>query len=302
VLPAAASLKKQGANNGATTAFLISTPESGVDSVALTYALLDPLMTVARPTAAFITATAAGLSENLLSYNGESSQVMPDLSCTVDGCCDGIDCSPEDHSAHHSFAEKLWAGLRYAFIDLWGDLVLWFLVGIFLAGLITTLIPAELMTTYLGGGVSAMVIMLAAGIPLYICATASTPIAAALILQGVSPGAALVFLLTGSATNVASLTVLLSILGKRAVAIYLSTIAIFAVTSGLLLDQVYSLFGMSAQAMAGQAAHIIPPWAQIGGALTLLVLSIRPVSSAFRSRVMKGDKTTLNSAKQCANE
>jgi uncharacterized membrane protein YraQ (UPF0718 family) len=277
VLPAAVSLKKQGANNGATTAFLISTPESGVDSIALTYALLDPIMTVARPAAAFATATAAGLAENVFSREGAQGSVVPDLSCPVDGCCDGVDCPPEEHAAHHNISEKLRAGLSYAFGELWGDLAAWFFVGLLLAGLISTLVPAEFMSRHLGGGLPSMLIMLAVGIPLYICATASTPIAAALILNGVSPGAALVFLLAGPATNITSLTVLLKVLGKRATAIYLAAIAVFAVAFGLALDQIYSSFGMSAQAMAGQAAEVIPEWLQIVGALALLALSFRPI-------------------------
>jgi uncharacterized membrane protein YraQ (UPF0718 family) len=284
VLPAAASLKKQGANKGATTAFLISTPESGVDSVALTYALLDPVMTIARPAAAFATATAAGLSENLLSKREEEMKTKPDLSCPVDRCCDGQECLPEDHRSHHSFSEKLRAGLSYALNDLWNDIAIWFLVGIVLAGLITALVPADVLTRYLGGGLPSMIIMLAAGIPLYICATASTPIAAALILKGVSPGAALVFLLVGPATNITSLTVLLGILGKRATAIYLTAIALSAVIFGLALDQVYALLGISAQAVAGQATEVIPAWGQVGGAVVILALSIRPVYHALRSR------------------
>jgi len=294
VLPAAASLKRQGANNGATTAFLISTPESGVDSIALTYALLDPVMTVARPAAAFATATVAGVAENLFGKEKDVGPVMPDLSCPVDGCCDGIDCLPEAHGAHHGFSEKILVGMKYALFDLWEDVANWFLVGVLLAGLITTLIPTEMMTRYLGGGFSAMLIMLAAGIPLYICATASTPIAAALILKGISPGAALVFLLAGPATNVTSLTVLLGMLGKRATAIYLLAIAAMAVGCGLLLDQVYGALGISARAVAGQAAEIIPHGVQVLGALALLAFSVRPVARAVRNRLKPG-----SAAKTC---
>jgi hypothetical protein len=127
--------------------------------------------------------------------------------------------------------------------------------------------------------------MLAVGIPLYICATASTPIAAALILKGVSPGAALVFLLAGPATNVTSLTVLLRVLGKRATAIYLTMIALFSVLFGLAVDQVYTLLGIEARAMVGQAAEWVPPWAQLLGALTLLALSVRPVSRTLRAKL-----------------
>jgi uncharacterized membrane protein YraQ (UPF0718 family) len=302
VLPAAASLKKQGANKGATTAFLISTPESGVDSVALTYALLDPVMTIARPVAAFATAAAAGLSENLLTKGEEEIKAKPDLSCPVDGCCDGQECLPEDHSSHHSFSEKLRAGLAYALNDLWNDIAVWFLVGIVLAGLITALVPADVLTRYLGGGLPSMLIMLAAGIPLYICATASTPIAAALILKGVSPGAALVFLLVGPATNITSLTVLLGILGKRATAIYLTAIALSAVIFGLVLDQVYAILGISAQAIAGQATEVIPPWAQVGGAVVLLALSIRPVYHVLRSKLVRGATVVEETGCDCPSE
>jgi hypothetical protein len=133
-----------------------------------------------------------------------------------------------------------------------------------------------------------MLLMLAVGIPLYICATASTPIAAALILKGVSPGAALVFLLAGPATNVTSLTVLLKILGKRATAIYLTMIALCSVLFGLAVDQFYAFLGIEARAMVGQAAEWVPPWAQLLGALALLALSVKPVSRSLRSKLGRG--------------
>lgn len=287
VLPAAVSLRKQGANTGATTAFLISTPESGVDSIAISYALLDPIMTVARPVAAFFSAMVAGITENLFRQKKNHAVERPDLSCPVDGCCDGVDCPPDAHGQHHTYREKVAAGIRYAFVGVWGDLVLWFFIGLLLAGLITAMIPADLIDRYLGGGIHAMLLMLAFGIPLYICATASTPIAAALILKGVSPGAALVFLLAGPATNVTSLTVLFGILGKRATAIYLLAVASGAVGFGLLVDEVYQILGISPQAIVGQAGELVPPWAQVAGALLLLLLSIRPLTlrlSAWAAR------------------
>jgi len=277
VLPAAASLKKQGANSGATTAFLISTPESGADSIAVTYALMDPIMTLARPTTAFATAVAAGLAENLLNTKEDRVVPDPDLSCPVDACCDGKDCRPDRHRHHHTFGEKVTAGLRYALGEVWQDMAGWFLVGLLLAGLITAFVPQEMFNRYMGSGPGAMLIMLAMSIPLYICATASTPIAAALILKGVSPGAALVFLLAGPATNITSLTVLLGILGKRATAIYLVFIAVFAILAGLALDRLYLFLGVSPRALVGQAAQAVPAWAEWTSALFLLSLSAKPV-------------------------
>ncbi len=277
VLPAAASLKRQGANNGALTAFLISTPESGVDSIAITYALMDPVMTAARPLSAFATAVTAGVVENVLASPDHDRRLAPDLSCPVDNCCPGIECPPEIHSRHHTLPDKLRAGMKFAFGEVWSDLAPWFLVGLLLAGLITTLLPPDLIGRRLGGGLPAMLVMLAVGIPLYICATASTPIAAALVLKGLSPGAALVFLLVGPATNITSLTMLIRILGKRATAVYLISLSVCAVAFGLVLDLVYQGLGLSAKVLAGQAGEWIPGWIELSAGMFLLAISIRPV-------------------------
>lgn len=282
VLPAAASLKKQGANNGATTAFLISTPESGVDSISITWALLDPIMTIARPISAFISAFTAGSAENFFNPPDKRKQTKPDLSCPIDNCCDGIDCPPEKHKTHHSLVEKLGTGLKYAGTSLWADLAGWFFVGILLAGLINVLIPDAIISRYLGGGLSSMLLMLTFGIPLYICATASTPIAAAFIMKGVSPGTALVFLLVGPATNITSLSVLFGLLGKRATALYLLSIAVVSVLCGLAVDAIYFSLGISAVAAVGHAAEILPTWLMTTATLLLLALSIRPLYNVIR--------------------
>jgi len=300
VLPAAASLKRQGANKGAVTAFLISTPESGVDSIATSYALLDPIMTVARPVAAFVTAASAGIVENVIESPKNRVAENPDLTCPVDGCCSGVECPPEEHSRHHGFPEKIVAGFGFAFKELWEDLAVWFLVGILLAGIIGAVMPIDVMTHYLGGGLPAMLLMLAMGIPIYICATASTPIAAALILKGVSPGAALVFLLAGPATNVTSLTVLLGVLGKRATAIYLITLSVLAVLCGLAVDRIYLSLGLSAQAVVGKAAEIVPSWARMLGAVVLLSLSVKPVFRKLKNLLMHGGHHQPHSEHLCA--
>lgn len=284
VLPAGAALRRQGANRGATTAFLISTPETGVDSIAITYALLGPVMAVARPVAAFLTATFAGVLENLLGKPGDR-EVVPDQSCPVDSCCDGVDCDEDEHRRHHTLREKLKAGMGFAFGELWADLAGWFMVGMVLAGLIGALVPEDVMGRYLGGGIGSMLLMLAVGIPLYICATSSTPIAAMLILKGVSPGAALVFLLAGPATNVTSIAVLLGVLGKRATIIYLASIAVISVLCGLALDAIHGWLGLSARATVGQASEMVPLWLQIGGAALLLLMSIKPIGASLRARL-----------------
>ncbi len=280
------SLQKQGANKGAITAFLISTPESGIDSIAITYALLDPIMTVARPMAAFVTATVAGISENWLGRVGDVV-LRPDRSCPIDGCCNDEECPPEVHRNHHSVSERIRFGFRFAKDEVWKDISGWFFLGLIIAGFITSLIPDNLIREYVGGGLPAMLIMLVLGIPLYICATASTPIAAALILKGISPGAALVFLLAGPATNVTSITVLLGLLGKRATVIYFAAIAVCTVLCGLLVDQIYAFWNVSAGAAVGQASEIMPFSAKFVGAILLIILSIQPIGRYVKKRTAK---------------
>ncbi|MBW1988513.1 MAG: SO_0444 family Cu/Zn efflux transporter [Deltaproteobacteria bacterium] len=280
VLPAAVSMKKQGANNGAVASFLVSTPESGVDSMAVTYALLDPLMTVLRPVAAMVTALAAGLGQNFLDL--ENGRPAPSLE---PACCPP---NPEEEPAADGMARRLSTGLWFAFSDVWADMAGWFAVGLLAAGAVMALVPEDALAAVLGGGMGSMLIMLAAGIPLYICATASTPIAAALILKGVSPGAALVFLLAGPATNITSLAVLFGVLGKRATVVHLGFIAAFSLAFGLLADGLYSFFGVSAQALAGKGAEALPHWTGLAAGLFLLALSApllaRRAGSLFSGR------------------
>ncbi|MDP3481363.1 MAG: SO_0444 family Cu/Zn efflux transporter [Desulfoprunum sp.] len=294
-MPAATSLQKQGANKGATTAFLISTPESGVDSIFITYALLDPIMTVARPVAAFITAIAAGFLENILHWPKDTGAITVDRSCPVDKCCDGIDCPDEEHRNHHGRWEKLVAGLRFAVTEVWGDIALWFFVGLLLASLITVIIPDDLMASWLGGGISSMLLMLLIGIPLYICATASTPIAAALILKGVSPGAALVFLLVGPATNITSLAVLVGMLGRWGTFRYLLVLSVSTLAFGLGIDQLYLMLHISPRAVIGEAAELIPESLKYVGAIILLALSVKPLFSWFRRKRITPSATHFQS-------
>jgi uncharacterized membrane protein YraQ (UPF0718 family) len=233
-------------------------------------------MTLIRPIAAFLTAFAAGITENLLSWQDEAQvSLQPDLSCRVDGCCDGLNCPTEDHRNHHSMGRKLWSGIHYGFFELYRELSGWIVVGFIVAGTITLWLPQDLAGRYLGGGFGTMLLMLAVGIPTYICATASTPVAAALVIKGVSPGAALVFLLAGPATNLASLTVLTKVLGKRGVIIYLGSIALFSVLLGLATDWLYGFLGTSLQTkLAATTGELLPGWLHLGTALLLAGLML----------------------------
>ncbi|HUV78052.1 MAG TPA: SO_0444 family Cu/Zn efflux transporter [Desulfobacterales bacterium] len=273
VLPAAAGLKRQGADNGATLSFLISTPESGIDSIPLTFALMDPIIALIRPVAAFITAVVTGLFENFSTRRNNSSENFSQLSCSdsSDCGCNSTVVNP-GKPMEKPFAARIVSGLKYAFVDLLGDIGKWFIVGILMAGMITCMIPDALFESYLTNNFIAILVMLIAGIPMYVCATASTPIAAALVLKGLNPGAALVFLLAGPATNVASISVVSGLLGKRSLMIYLGSIAICSVILGIFTDMLYYSMGISATAVAGQAADIIPHFIQMGSAVILGVL------------------------------
>ncbi|HKK33067.1 MAG TPA: SO_0444 family Cu/Zn efflux transporter [Desulfomicrobiaceae bacterium] len=245
VIPAAAGLRKQGASKGATTSFLISTPETGVDSIAVTWALLDPVMTLFRPLAAFLTAMVAGFSVDL--YDKEKEGPGPPLTPLNSlSSCSGSECGCSGtSSAPTTFMGRLRSGMRFAFGELLGDIGKWFLVGVLLAGMIGALLPADIIATYLGEGILPMLAVLVVAVPLYVCATASTPIVAALALKGLSPGAALVFLLAGPATNVATLTVVSKIVGKRSALIYLAAIVGCSLVLGMVGNWVYGALGLS---------------------------------------------------------
>ena len=262
VVPTAVALRKQGASKPAVLSFLISTPESSIDSIAITYALIDLPMTIFRPLAAFISGFVAGIAEIFLGKKDETEKAK-EFVCPH---CHGHDELKPDGTTEltrphtHSFGEKISSGFRFAFVELLTDISRWFLIGMLIAGVISYAIPASFIENYLGGGWTSMFIMLAIGLPLYVCATASTPIAATLMLKGMSPGAALVFLLAGPATNAASFTVLVKMLGKRTAIIYLASISVCAVLLGMFLNWMYHFFGIDVRANVGHAHEMIPLW------------------------------------------
>jgi uncharacterized protein len=277
VVPAVAGFKKQGANNGACLSFLVSTPETGVDSIALTYSLLGPVMTVIRPVTALITAMTAGLLENFTGgFHDKPGEMVPDRTCVIDGCCDGSDCDPWVHARHHTAIEKLQAGMHFAFNGLVADLAGWLVLGVLLAGVIAVLVPNSLVSSVFGSGILAYLGALIVSLPMYVCATMSTPIAAALMMKGMSPGAALIFLSAGPATNMATIIMVAGLLGKRSLIIYLGSIVICSVIMAFFTDMIFHAFDISATvAVVGGAGDFLPAWMEWGAALFLAVLLLR---------------------------
>jgi len=278
VLPAALGLRKQGASKGATTAFMISTPETGVDSMAVTYALIDPIMTVVRPVAATITAIFAGVLVNAFPEKKATPPPLENLMASHHGHDHG-GCGCSDGHCDTDGERTLWGrfidGMQYAFGEMIGDIGRWLLIGVVIAGIISAAMPADALNDFVGTGFLSYLVMLVVALPLYVCATASTPIAASLLLKGLSPGAALVFLLAGPATNGATITVMLKTLGKRAAALYVLSIVICSLALAWVVDQLYIALGLDIRAVVSEVGETLPHWVGVTSGLILLLLVAR---------------------------
>jgi uncharacterized membrane protein YraQ (UPF0718 family) len=252
VVPVAASLRKAGAGKGATSAFLVATPETGVDSISVTYGLLDPLMAIVRPLASVASAVLVGLSVNAFVRSGKDDEPQAGLEeeTPVDCCADESASGDEENPVPVPTPGGgfLTRAMRYAFVDMLDDLAGALVVGIFLSGLIAVLIPESAFDSALLQGPGGIFLMLLIGVPIYVCAAASTPIAATLILKGLSPGAALVFLLAGPATNIATLSVMTRYLGKRVVMLHVIALALVTLAFGFLVDGLYGWLDMTPSA------------------------------------------------------
>jgi len=227
VIPVSASLKQHGASRAATTAFLLSTPQTGVDSIMVTWTMLGPLFAIFRPVVALLTGVLGGSlvqafvpDEHLSSANGKG----------LAGAQGTADTRPQGWRA------RLKAAFEYGTVTLPGDIGRALLIGILIAGFIAAAVPENFLGGFLGAGPLSIALMMIVGIPIYVCATASVPLAAGFIALGATPGAALAFLVAGPATNAATLTTISRVLGRRTMLIYLLTVAASAFGGGLLLD------------------------------------------------------------------
>lgn len=275
-LPAAAALRRRGAGRAPTLAFLVSTPETSADSVALTYGLLGGTMALVRPIAAVATAVVAGLV-SLLVPDGAPGATL------VHPCAGhGHRHQPvDDESAsatNASRVERLRRAWRYGFGTLFDELTPWIVGGLIAGAALSLLVPDGFLERIAaaGSGLPAMLAIVAFSLPLYVCASASTPIAAVLVAKGLSPGAALVFLLVGPATNLAAIGMLAHLLGRRAVAIYLGSIVTVGIGAGLLLDAVAGASVQSTVRASFAASSAAEPGPlALGAGLLLAALATR---------------------------
>ncbi|MGZ0655862.1 SO_0444 family Cu/Zn efflux transporter [Coraliomargarita sp. W4R72] len=294
VIPVAASLRKSGATRGATASFLSSTPQTGVDSILATYALLGGLFTGVRIAVAFATGIVTGYlielfcKETPKEKTAPASQPFGGMSFAPTGAAPVIDLqqnlsadvtTPKSCCSSQTEPKRSpMEALRYAFVTLPSDLANALIIGLVLAGLITTLMPTDLLSGSLSTGPLAFLLATAISLPLYVCATASIPMAYALMAAGLSPGAALVFLIAGPATNTATIVTVWKMLGHRATVIYLTSLLVISWLAGWLFNT-----ALSNEAKAGAThthAAIHPSLWQHGTGLLLIGLLVFSVWKA----------------------
>lgn len=262
VIPVAASLRENGASRGATAAFVSSTPQTGIDSILATYALMGGPFTAIRVIVAFVSGIVTGFAIEVFCkeprHHTHSTQLEPHTTC----------CSSSD--SKKSTLARL---LRYGFIELTSNLAAALILGLTLAGLITTLLPANLLSGPLSSGPLAFLLATLISLPLYICATASIPMAYALMAAGLSPGAALIFLITGPATNTATVITLLKIIGRKATFIYLVSLLAVSWMAGWLFN---AATGMQTTELGihHHEATEVALWQNICGIALILILFI----------------------------
>lgn len=257
VIPTGISFNKNGATKGATVSFLISTPQTGVDSILVTYSLLGLPFALIRPIAAFVTGIFGGALTNATDDTQE--EVFEKL------------------EEEKKYPNKFKAALNYAFVEFLQDIAQWLLIGLAIAALISVVIPDGFIENNLGSPFVTMLIVLVASIPMYVCATGSVPIAAVLMMKGLSPGAAFVFLMAGPATNAATMTVIKQSMGSKALFSYLGSIIGGALIMGLIINQLPAQwFVLPGMDMAGHNhTELALGWLEwtSAGALALLILN-----------------------------
>ena len=258
VIPVAASLQKEGASKSATLSFLVSTPTTGVDSILASYSLLGPLFAIFRPLAAFITGITIGLLNFI--FNREPQEKVTEI---------------HHHSKNEiSIKNKITKVFSYGFIELAEDIGKWLVIGVLIGGVLTAAIPQEFIEKFLPFQWIHFIIMLGIALPLYVCATGSIPIAAAFLQMGFSPGAALVFLIAGPATNTVTLSFVRTKLGKRAFYLYIISIVSISLIAGMLFNYVFAFLGGELSIISPHGEHVSHTLRMISGIILAIIIFI----------------------------
>ena len=294
VLPTAMSLRREGASKGAAVSFLIATPQTGVDSIIATFSLMGLPFAVIRPIAALATAIFGGKMVNVIEgdegagkFDSTNEQTHDDL--CGDSCCGGHDKVPT------SFVGKVIEALRYAYIDMMESVGKWLVVGLVVAGLITIFVPDSYFEIFKDNSFTSMLLVLCISIPMYLCATGSIPIAVALMMKGLTPGAALVLLMAGPACSVASVLVVSKVLGRRTLIAYLGSIISGAVGFGLVTDYLLPRAWFMSHLVANDACceEESSLFATSCTILLFLLLANAFIRRRFRSKANINSKNTM---------
>ncbi|MEN0066014.1 MAG: permease [Myxococcota bacterium] len=249
VIPAGIGLKRNGASDGASVGFLVATPQTGVDSVLVSAGMLGWPFALWKVGAALVTGLVAGWTTDAITPRGVSKIEADDA-----------------HEHVHTLSDALHHAID-VIREVWG----WLAFGVLFSAALTTALPVDAFAGLTGGATAlAFGAVLGISLPLYVCATASVPIAAALVAAGMPTGAALVFLMAGPATNVATLGTVYRTFGRNVLGVYLATILAGSIGFGLLYEQV---FGSLTATVA--AAHAHTTWWSIASAVVLLGLLAR---------------------------
>ena len=286
VIPTGISFYKHGASKASTVSFLISTPQTGIDSIFVTYSLLGLPFAVIRPIVAFIT----GLFGGILTKKIDTVTTDP-----------GEQNNEKDNEVIPGFFPKIKEMFRYSFIEFLQDISNWLVIGLIIAALISVFIPNDFFADRIPGKLAGMLLILVLATPVYICATASVPVAAVLILKGLSPGAALVLLMAGPATNAATMTMIGKVLGRKSLIAYLGAIITGALLSGMFIDYFLPANWFMLSDHFGQLSHnheMLPAWLKTGSAVLLTLLIINSyIQHYLTKRKMRKDVVTISGFK-----
>lgn len=287
VIPTAMSLRREGASKGATVSFLIATPQTGVDSIFATYSLMGLPFAIVRPIAALVTAVLGGQFVNswaeedeLVEINNGNTEksVHETHNHEEHSCCGHDHCDSECSEHKHSFVEKLKDALKFGFVEMMEDIGKWLVIGLLIAGVITVIVPDSFFAVFKDNTLMSMLLVLCISIPMYLCATGSIPIAVALMMKGLTPGAALVLLMAGPASNAASILVINKVLGKRTLVLYLIAIVTGAVAFGFGIDYLLpSEWFTSSIMMSDACCHEDSNWFNIFCSVVLCLLLLNVV-------------------------
>ncbi|MGQ9818983.1 MAG: SO_0444 family Cu/Zn efflux transporter [Candidatus Kapaibacteriales bacterium] len=248
VIPTSVYLSKSGASKPAVISFLISTPQTGIDSIVATYGMLGPIFAIFRPIAAFVMGILGGVVDMFVSKgkNQNHANLTKNLNFEIEEYA--------SISANSNFLARVVNSVQYAFVDFIDDISIQFFLGLLVAGAIAFFVPDDFFTKYFeGNDLLAMFAVLLLGIPMYVCATASIPVAVTLMMKGFSPGVAYVFLVSGPVSNAASIAILYKTLGKKSLLVYIGIVTFTALVFGFILNGIFSIIGINPQT---QILHI----------------------------------------------